>query len=222
MKLANLDTIAVGSEAPQQTLVILLHGYAMTPADLAPFGRSLGAEALYLFPEGPVESVGRGRAWWPIDTERRAAAMSSGPRDLADEVPAGLEAARQHLDEYIRHCRDRFEPKHLVVGGFSQGGMLCCDWLLHCGNIPDALVLLSASRLNSKEWGIRRRRLSGLPVLVSHGRHDQDLAFAAGEGLRDFVTDSGARTTWVPFEGGHEIPLVVWRGVRNLLNTMHV
>jgi phospholipase/carboxylesterase len=222
MKLANLDTIVVGSEAPQQTVVVLLHGYAMTPADLAPFGRSMGAEALYLFPEGPMDGVGRGRAWWPIDTERRAAAMSRGPRDLVDEVPAGLEAARQHLDDYVRDCRERFDPKHLVVGGFSQGGMLACDWMLHCGAAVDALLLLSASRLNGKAWEIRRRRLDGLPVLVSHGHHDQDLAFAAGERLRDFVTDSGAHTTWVPFEGGHEIPLVVWRGVRNLLNAIHV
>ena len=29
--------------------------------------------------------------------------------------------------------------------------------------------------------------------------------FSAGERLRDFVLESSARLTWVPFEGGHEI-----------------
>jgi len=53
-----------------------------------------------------------------------------------------------------------------------------------------------------------------LPVLVSHGTHDPDLAFSAGEALRDFFRSSGARVTWQPFEGGHEIPLIVWRALR--------
>jgi phospholipase/carboxylesterase len=81
----------------------------------------------------------------------------------------------------------------------------------------EALVLLSASRIAVRDWQPHRARLSDLPVFVSHGTADQDLAFAAGERLRDFVLESGARTSWVPFEGGHEIPLVVWRGLRKFL-----
>ena len=54
-------------------------------------------------------------------------------------------------------------------------------------------------------------------MLVSHGTHDTDLAFAAGEALRDFHRNSQARVTWQPFDGGHEIPLVVWRALRRFL-----
>jgi phospholipase/carboxylesterase len=54
-------------------------------------------------------------------------------------------------------------------------------------------------------------------VLISHGRADSDLAFAAGESLRDCLTTAGAATTWVPFDQGHEVPLVVWRRLRKFL-----
>ena len=104
--------------------------------------------------------------------------------------------------------------------GFSQGGMLACDTLLHGSIRADGLVMLSASRIRRKAWEREGQRLRGLPVLVSHGRRDADLAFAAGEGLHDFVRAAGARTTWVPFDGGHEIPLIVWRNLRIFLNAL--
>ena len=39
----------------------------------------------------------------------------------------------------------------------------------------------------------------------------------AGERLRDHLQASGATVTWVSFEGGHEIPLVVWRALKRFL-----
>ena len=47
--------------------------------------------------------------------------------------------------------------------------------------------------------------------------NENGTAFAAGEALRDFHRNSGARVTWQPFDGGHEIPLVVWRTLRRFL-----
>jgi phospholipase/carboxylesterase len=70
------------------------------------------------------------------------------------------------------------------------------------------------------EWLPHRDRLRDFPVFISHGNNDSDLAFSAGERLRDFVLEGPARLTWVPFEGGHEIPLVVWRGLRKFLATL--
>ncbi|MGE5183235.1 MAG: hypothetical protein ACM31C_14295 [Acidobacteriota bacterium] len=30
----------------------------------------------------------------------------------------------------------------------------------------------------------------------------------------------GAHVTWLPFDGGHELPLVVWRGLRKFLRAV--
>jgi phospholipase/carboxylesterase len=219
LDIAGLRTIAVGSPDAPLTLV-LLHGYAMRPADLSPFAHSLGTPAYFLLPEGPLVSPLGGHAWWTVDLGARESALARGPRDLADDHPGGLDTARAHLGRFLDALTAKVSPQRLVIGGFSQGGMLALDWVLRGSRSADALVLLSASRLAARTWQPHRDRLRNLPIFVSHGTGDQDLAFAAGERLRDFVLESGARATWVPFEGGHVIPLVVWRGLRKFLSAL--
>lgn len=224
--IAGLRTTAIGPEDAPLT-VVLLHGYAMRPADLTPFAHSLGIPALFLFPQGPHDSPLGGYAWWQVDVGAREAALSNGPRDLAQDSPSGLPQARERLREFLCAVAARAIPRgagaprymspKLVLGGFSQGGMLSLDWVLRGTRAVDALALLSASRLAFDQWLPQRERLRDFPVYISHGSADRDLAFAAGERLRDFVLESAARVTWVPFEGGHEIPLVVWRGLRKFL-----
>ena len=59
-----------------------------------------------------------------------------------------------------------------------------------------------------------------LAMLVSHGSADPDLAFSAGTALKDCLVDAGADVTWVPFEQGHEIPLVVWRRLKRFVEAL--
>ena len=219
-QIAGLNSILVNAQLPHRATVILLHGYAMTAADLAPFGSSLDIRARFVFPDGPRAAETAGRAWWLPDLEKRRAALQSGPRDLLDEQPEGILAARAQLGQFIAATRERFPGQSLVLGGFSQGGMLACDCLLHECVTVDALMLLSSSRINFTDWKPRLARLRGLPVFVSHGRSDPDLAFTAGEGLRDMLLSAQAHVTWVPFEGGHQIPLPVWRAARKFLHSV--
>ena len=212
-EIAGLRTTVIGPEEAPLT-VVLLHGYAMHPADLAPFAHSLGIPALFLYPQGPHTSPMGGHAWWEVDLDAREAALNKGPRDLAEDSPRGLPRAREHLEEFLCAIAAKYPSPKRVLGGFSQGGMLSLDCVLRGSRPVDALALLSASRIALAEWLPHRGRLRDLPVYVSHGSTDNDLAFSAGERLRDFVLESSAQLTWVPFEGGHEIPLVVWRGLR--------
>lgn len=215
---AGLDALLVGSPDTARVLVVVLHGYAMRPEDLEPFAHSMRSTALFCFPRGPERAVPDGHCWWSIDNERRTRQLAAGPRDLSQEAPLGRAALRAQLAEFIGALR-RYTGMAgpLVLAGFSQGGMLACDAVLHRAMPVAGLALLSSSRIAIDEWSRHREALRHLPVLVSHGRQDTDLAFAAGEALRDFHRDSGAQVTWQPFDGGHEIPLVVWRALRKFL-----
>ncbi len=217
--IAGLRTVIVSSGAPRLT-VVMLHGYAMTPEDLAPFAKSVGLPARFLLPEGPLAASPSGRAWWEMDLEARARALATGPRDLGAEHPAGAPAARAQLLRFLASARASLPDLPLVLVGFSQGGMLACDALLRERPAVAALALLSASRIAADEWEPLIERVQGLPVLVSHGRVDPDLAFSAGESLRDLLVRGGALVTWVPFDQGHEIPLVVWRHLRKFLTSV--
>jgi phospholipase/carboxylesterase len=46
-------------------------------------------------------------------------------------------------------------------------------------------------------------------VLLSHGREDALLPFAASERLQKVLSEAGFAVTWVPFDGGHTIPAEV-------------
>ena len=218
--IAGLRTLVVSPSEPTTFVVVMLHGYSMRPEDLAPFAHSIGVAAHFLVPEGPLAAQPSGRAWWDIDREARARALAAGPRDLANEHPPGAPAARARLVAFLDEARARWGGSPLVLVGFSQGGMLSCDTLLREAQSVDGLALLSASRITANEWQPLAARLSGVPVLVSHGRADDDLSFAAGEGLRDFVASGGAEVTWVPHDRGHELPPLVWRRLRTFLTSI--
>jgi phospholipase/carboxylesterase len=221
IQIAGLDALAVGDErAP--LAVIVLHGRQMQASDLAPFAHSLGARAYFVFPDAPWPAEPRGRTWWPVDSEARMRRLASGPMDLSEMDPPGRAEARALIDGIVRALIDGAADRRIVLVGFSQGGMLAMDYVLGGGVRPAALALLSSTRIAIADWMPRAPRLAGLPVLVAHGRDDAELSFASGEGLRDFALGGGADVTWLPFDGGHELPLVVWRALKKLLASVAV
>jgi phospholipase/carboxylesterase len=222
VELGGLRALSVGDPDTAKVIVVLLHGFKMTPGDLSPFAHSLRVPAWFLFPEAPLTAQPRGRAWWHIDATGRAEAFAAGPADFADQHPPDLPTARARLGELLAAVKSRVGSRPLVLGGFSQGGMLACDSALRADLGLAALALFSASRIAYSEWGPLsvHGRLKGLPALVSHGERDDELAFSAGERLRDFLMEAGAKVNWIPFPDGHEIPLVVWRRLRKLLGSL--
>jgi phospholipase/carboxylesterase len=219
IELGGLRVTAVGDRATARAGIVLLHGFQMEPADLAPFAHSLGMPAWFLFPEAPFAAQLRGRAWWHIDAAARDAAIAKGPRDFAGQHPPGLPAARSALARLLDEVATAAENLPLVLGGFSQGGMLICDSLVRKPRQVAGVALFSASRVAYAEWPqhLAAGHVRGLRVLVSHGEHDPDLAFIAGVALKDTLGAAGAEITWIPFDQGHEIPLVVWRRFRKFV-----
>jgi phospholipase/carboxylesterase len=208
-RIAGLDCITVGG-VPPRAAVVMLHGRLMRATDLAPFAHSLDLEATFVFPNAPTPD-GRGFSWWPSDAEERA--RRGGPSDLFALDPPGRAEARHRLGTL---CDEVARGVPLALVGFSQGGMLAVDHLLHGGR-ADALALLSSSRIAFDDWRPRLDRLARLPVLVAHGDQDRELPPAAGVALRDAALAGGANVEWLEFEGGHVIPLVVWRALRRFL-----
>lgn len=210
VQLGGLDAIVVGA-LPARAVVVVLHGRQMFATDLAPFAHSLDIDVTFVIPDAPLAAEPRGRCWWPSDDEERA--QRGGPIDLFALDPVGRAEGRAALDAL---CGAFARDVPLALAGFSQGGMLAMDYVLHGGR-ADVLALLSSSRIAYSDWLPRLGALAGKPVLVAHGHDDMELPFAAGLALRDAAIAGGAKTEWLAFEGGHVIPLVVWRALRRFL-----
>jgi phospholipase/carboxylesterase len=202
--------VITAGDPSARVAVVMLHGREMCGADLSPFAATLAKDAYWLFPDAPL-AAGRARTWWSIDSEQRIRAQHAGPMELSAMDPPGRAEARTYLDAIMQPL-----AQPVVLAGFSQGGMLAMDYVLHGGKRPAALALLSTTRIAIADWTEHAAALRDLPVLVAHGHDDRELAFHAGELLRDFASEHGARVTWLPFDGGHQLPFVVWRALKQL------
>lgn len=220
--LSAVNYTIVGEEhGPDSPIVVLLHGFSGSGSELAPFARSISAPARFVFPDGLLDLSAMGlpgRAWWPIDIAAREAAVAQKrPRDLSSWVPPELPSARAQVNALLEDVRARLGPAPLVLGGFSQGAMLSCDVALRSKRGLAGLVLFSPARIAGAEWAPLLPNLRGMPIVVSHGREDWDLSFAAAEAFKDDLCAAGCEVRWAPFDGGHEVPLIAWRQLRNLV-----
>jgi len=214
-------TIWLDAGSPARAALVLLHGLDMTPAQLAPPLKALALPAVVALPAGPVARPGGHRAWWPVDDDKRAARLRAGPGDLHDAHPPGREAARAHVRAVAAELQARAPGLPLVLAGFSQGAMLALECALQAPALPvAAMALWSGSRLAFSEWAPALHRLRGVPVHLVHGRADANLGLFAAEALRDALAAEGAVVRWTPFDGGHEIPLQAWIGLRRLLREL--
>ena len=105
-----------------------------------------------------------------------------------------------------------------MLGGFSQGSMLACDFALRDPRPLAGLALLSSTVICRSEWQKLAPSRAGLPVLQSHGKDDPILPFALAENERDLLRDAGLDVEFVAFNGGHGIPGGVLDALGRFLN----
>jgi phospholipase/carboxylesterase len=210
-------------------LVVLLHGFGAPGEDLVPLHRVLDVPqgTRFAFPAAPLETHMMpgfdSRAWWHIDMVRLQQAMDRGElRDLSSEEPEGLAEAHELMVGVVAELEATLEPSKLVLGGFSQGSMLAFDVALRSEPrlAVDGLVVLSGTLLAESMWVPRMKALAGLPVFQSHGTSDALLPYALAERLHTELDKAGARVTFVPFRGGHEIPASVLDGLGRFLTSV--
>jgi phospholipase/carboxylesterase len=222
-RLGPLQTRVVQQEAGLQPAlaVVLCHGFGASGTDLVPLAGellarvpSLGSRVRFIFPAAPLSLQGFGgeaRAWWPLDLESVVAARASGAQGRAAmraHVPEGLAQVRRQLAACVEAVAQTsgLPASRVVVGGFSQGAMVCTDLALRQDEAPAALVILSGTLIAEAEWRARAIRRRGLRVLQTHGRQDPILPFADAVALRDLLQEAGLEVEFLPFDGQHTIP----------------
>lgn len=195
-------------------VVILLHGFGAPGDDLVPLAQEVPAPpgTRWVIPEAPIDLGFGARAWWMIDIEARQAAILRGQGvNLSREQPPGLAEARQSILSLIASIEsDLHVPaSQIALVGFSQGGMLAMDVMLHAPSAFAGVAVLSGTLIAEDDWTPLMSQRKTVPVLLSHGQSDPILPFAHSERLRDVLSNAGLQVRWVPFSGGHAIPPVV-------------
>jgi phospholipase/carboxylesterase len=177
------DSLRLGPEQAVQRLV-LLHGWGADADDLLDLGELLaGPDVSVVALRAPEpHPYGSGRQWYGLQ-----------PIDWT-----ALPAARAALHNRLQALATSVPLPRTVLLGFSQGGAMAID--VGC-SLPLAGIV-ACSGYPHEGW----QPAGELPpVLLSHGRQDPVVPFAASEKLQRCLSQAGARVELLPFNGGHGI-----------------
>ena len=178
-------------------VVILLHGFGASMGDLARLCPAIDREAyVYVCPSAPTPiKVGVGLVGYSWTT--------SG----ADVTPEDGNAAEEMLSTLFEEVMELYpgKPENMVLGGFSQGGMIAYRCGLTRPDVFRGLVALS-SRLSDPE--VLRPRLPSTrdqAIFIAHGSDDTMIPVEDSRESVRFLKAQGYAPQYKEYPMGHEI-----------------
>ena len=192
------DDYDPGQEYPA---VVLLHGFGASMTDLAGLSTMLDRTGyLYIFPNAPIQmQIGPGMvgfAWTP-------------PGGSADVHTA--ERAAERAEELLVGFYDEIAERHgvtdggIVMGGFSQGGMMTYRFGLPRPEKFAGLVILSGRVSNPDGLSARLPEYRDHPMFVAHGTQDMMISVQDARTSRDFLESNGYTPEYHEYHMAHEI-----------------
>jgi phospholipase/carboxylesterase len=179
-------------------LLVLLHGYGSNELDLLGLASEVDPRFQVVSVRAPVPLGGPAFAWFPLQfTERGIEAdvqrAATSRADLMEEIP-------RLVEQYGA------DPAHVYLVGFSQGAIMAGAIALCMPELVAGAVLMSGrvmSEMVPPESA--RERLTGLPILVVHGNHDDVLPIENGRAARDLLQKLPVELTYREFPMAHQV-----------------
>ena len=178
-------------------MVVLLHGFGSQMRDLASLTPSIDAHGyLYAFPNAPHPlQVGPGAVGF---------AWASFPQRADDEAMADSE---RRLEAFLEELMEQFEVAEgqVVLGGFSQGGMMALRAGLRNPDRFRGLAVLSGKLPDSAELEAGLPESRGQQIFIAHGVDDTMIPVEDGRRSREFLEERGYAPEYHEYAMGHQI-----------------
>ena len=177
------DQLQLGPADARQRLV-LLHGWGADADDLLELGAMLvGPEVSVVALRAPEpHPYGSGRQWYGLQ-----------PIDWSQ-----LPAARAALSQRLQALGEGIPLQATVLLGFSQGGAMALD----VGSQLPLAGIVACSGYPHEGW---QPPATAPAVLLSHGREDPVVPWAASEEVQRLLQQAGVKAELLSFSGGHSI-----------------
>ena len=178
-------------------MIILLHGFGAHMGDLASLAPSIDANGyVYICPNAPTPfEIGPGMTgfgWTP-------------PRDLRS--PEDLDRAVDMLSTLVEEVTTQYptEPGQIVLGGFSQGGMMTYRYGLPNPDVFKGLVILSGVAPDTHSLSQRLPQDRSQPIFMAHGTGDMMITVQSARESHQFMKAEGYAPQYKEYPMAHEI-----------------
>ena len=182
-------------------MIILLHGFGAHMGDLASLAPAIDPEGyVYVFPNAPIPfEIGPGATGYGWTYPRRI------PQELrrADDVDSVVDMLATLVDEVTEHYATR--PGEVILGGFSQGGMMTYRYGLPNPDMFKGLAALSAVAPDEDTMRERLPADRSQPIFVAHGTSDMVIEVQMARDTLDFLKAEGYKPLYHEYAMAHEI-----------------
>ena len=187
------------SSTPRPWLLVLMHGVGSNEQDLFGLAPQIPERFHVLSLRAPFRMGPGSHAWFDFSVEPGGARSINEVQEAESRalLAKTVETAAQQLG---------VAPEHVVVGGFSQGGIMALSLLLTQPALMRAAMVWH-SRLLSQvlPFAAPADALRGKQLWLSHGTHDNVIPLAHAQAIAHHMATLPVTVTYREFPGAHEI-----------------
>jgi phospholipase/carboxylesterase len=216
-----LTTIEIDPTENHHYSVIWLHGLGADGHDFESIVPSLQVDVLaktrFVFPNAPIQAVtiNNGmsmRAWYDI--------LSLTPDNHIVDYKGIYRSAEAIVPLIQREIDAGIPPRHILLAGFSQGGVIALQAGLH---YPETLagILALSTYLPTVDTLSESGSAAGksTPIFMAHGILDSVVAVESGKQVYEKLTESGYKVEWHDYLMEHAVSLEEIAHISAFMNT---
>jgi phospholipase/carboxylesterase len=203
---SELSTIEIQPTAAHQYSVIWLHGLGADGHDFEGVAQTLHLTAAphirFIFPNAPIQAVtvnggAKMRAWYDIlamELERKV--------DIN-----GIYQSATLINQLIERERSNgIAAEHILLAGFSQGGVLALHVGLRYAEKLAGIIALSAYLPTLAQLPTEASPANkNTPIFIAHGILDSVVAIESGKAVFDALHAQGYHTQWHDYLMEHAV-----------------
>ncbi len=183
----------------QPWLLVLMHGVGSNEQDLFGLAAHIPGRFHVLSLRAPYRMGPGAFAWFDF---------SVGPEGARSINEAQEAASRALLAQVLDAASEQLgiPPERVVVGGFSQGGIMALSLLLTRPELLQAALVWHSRLLpQAVALGAPAAALRGKQLWLSHGTQDNVIPLAHAQAVRQHMELLPVAMTYREFPGAHEI-----------------
>jgi phospholipase/carboxylesterase len=180
-------------------LLVLMHGVGSNERDLFGLAPHIPENFHVLSLRAPFRMGPGSHAWFDFSVEPTGERSINEAQEAQSRalVAQTVSAAAQQLD---------IPPERIVVGGFSQGGIMALSLLLTQPVLLQAAMVWHSRLLpQAVAQAAPVEALRGKQLWLSHGTHDNVIPLANAQSIARHMADLPVTVTYREFPGAHEI-----------------